>query len=276
VRERGTQSRRARASDMMDPSGQGSGRPPGGDPGGGQWRHWPLVAVIALVAATAGWTTVAVMVLDGRPAQVAQVSPSPTDSASEDVLPSDDIAGDSVAPQHDAPEMEALLPTQVADMPLTTESVLGSTYLGDDAWSTAVRAELTKAKKADDVLKIGVAYGPPDDPRQFSITVYSAEGVPTDALLKAMTDSYAGLEPPYKISKATIAEKPVTKAVPSDGASDSLVIYWYVNDGNIYDIETDDVALAGAAIAALPPVTDAPSVAPSTAAPVDSTEPSPS
>ena len=40
---------------------------------------------------------------------------------------------------------------------LTTESILGSTYLGDDAWSTAVQAELTKAKLTDDDLKIGVA-----------------------------------------------------------------------------------------------------------------------
>ncbi len=275
MRERGTQSRRARASEMMDPSSQGP-YGPSGDPGGGQWRHWPLVAIIALVAATAGWTTVAVMVLDGRPAEVAQVSPSPTDSPSEDVIPTDDGAGDSVELQHDAPDLEALLPTTVAGIPLTTESVLGSTYLGDDAWSTAVRAELTKAKKTDDDLRIAVAYDPSGDPRQLSITLYRAEGVDTNALLKAMVDSYAAQEPPFTITKTTIAEKAVTKAVASDGADDSLDIYWYVNDGNIYDVETTDDGLAGAAIAALPPVTDAPSVAPSTAAPSESAEPSPS
>ena len=32
----------------------------------------------------------------------------------------------------------------------------------------------------------------------------------------------------------------MTKAVASDGADDSLDIYWYVNDGNIYDVETTD------------------------------------
>ena len=58
-------------------------------------------------------------------------------------------------------------------------------------------------------------------------------------MLKAMVDSYAALDPPYTISKTTIADKAVTKAVASDGADDSLDIYWYVNDGNIYDVETD-------------------------------------
>lgn len=273
MQQRGMQSRRARASEMMDPS-QGSGRPPGG-PANSQWRHWPLVAIIALVAATAGWTTVAVMVLDGRNGAVAQVTPSPADTG-DDVLPSDEDPGDSVALSHAAPELEALLPTTVEDLTLTTESILGSTYLGDDAWSTAVRAELTKAKLTDDDLKIGVAYDTSGDPRQLSITVYRAEGVDVEAMLKAMVDSYAALDPPFTISTATIADKAVTKAVASDGADDSLDIYWYVNDGNIYDVETTDEALAGAAIAALPPVTDVPPAPPATAAPSASAAASPS
>ena len=269
MQQRGTQSRRVRASEMMDPP---QGSQPGGGPGSSQWRHWPLVAIIALIAATAGWTTVAVMVLDGRNAPVAEVTPTPADT-SEDVLPSDD-PGDSVALSHVAPELEALLPTTVDDLTLTTESILGSTYLGDDAWSTAVRAELTKANLTDDDLKIGVAYDTSGDPRQLSITVYQAKGTDTEAMLKAMVDSYAALDPPYTISKTTVADKAVTKAVATDGADDSLDIYWYVNDGNIYDIETTDDALAGAAIAALPPVTDAPPPPPSTAAPSGSAAPS--
>ena len=271
MQQRGMQSRRARASEMMDPS-QGSG-PPGGGPGSNQWRHWPLVAIIALVAATAGWTTVAVMVLDPRGDGAAQATASPADTG-EDVLPSEEDPGDSVALSHAAPELEALLPTTVDDLTLTTESVLGSTYLGDDAWSTAVRAELTKANLTDDDLKIGVAYDTSQDPRQPSITVYRAEGVDVEAMLKAMVDSYAALDPPFTISKTTVADKAVTKAVASDGADDSLDIYWYVHDGNIYDVETTDDALAGAAIAALAPVTAVPPAPP--AAPSGSAAPSPS
>ncbi len=270
MQQRGTQSRRVRASEMMDPS-LGS-PPPSGGPANSQWRHWPLVAIIALVAATAGWTTVAVMLLDGRNTAVAQVSASPADTV-EDVLPSDD-PGDSVALSHDVPELEALLPTTVDNLTLQTESILGSTYLGDDAWSTAVRAELTKAKLTDDDLKIGVAYDTSGDPRQLSITVYQAKGVDVNAMLKAMVDTYAVQDPPYTISKATIADKPVTRAVASDGSTDSLDIFWYVNDGNIYDVETTDEALAGAAIAALPPVTDVPPAPSPTAAPAGSAAPS--
>jgi hypothetical protein len=213
------------------------------------------------------------MVLDGRDGAVAQVTPSPAGTG-EDALPSDEDPGDSVALSHAAPELEALLPTTVDDLTLTTESILGSTYLGDDAWSTAVRAELTKAKLTDDDLKIGVAYDTSGDPRQLSITVYRAEGADVDAMLKAMVDSYAALDPPFTISKTTIADKAVTRAVASDGADDSLDIYWYVNDGNIYDVETTDEALAGAAIAALPPVTDVPPAPPATAAPSGSAAPS--
>ena len=271
MQQRGTQSRRARASEMMDPS-KGS-LPPGGGPSSSQWRHWPLVAIIALIAATAGWTTVAVMLLDGRnDSPVAQATESPADT-SGDVLPSDD-PGDSVALSHAAPEMEALLPTTVADLTLTTESILGSTYLGDDAWSTAVRAEMAKAKLTDDDLKIGVAYDTSGDPRQLSITVYRAEGADVNGMLKAMVDSYASQDPPYTVSKTTVADKAVTKAVATDGSTDSLDIFWYVNDGNIYDVETTDETLAGAAIAALPPVTAAPPPAPSTAAPSDTAAPS--
>ena len=270
MQQRGTQSRRARASEMLDPS-QGS-QPPGGGPGSSQWRYWPLVAIIALIAATAGWTTVAVMALDGRNGAVAQVTPSPADS-SEDVLPSDD-PGDSVPLQHEAPEMEALLPKTVDDLTLTTESLLGSAYLGDDAWSTAVRAELTKAKLADDDLKIGVAYDTSGDPRGLNITVFRAEGADVNGMLKAMVDSYAGADPPYTVSKTTIADKPVTRAVATDPTADALDIYWYVNDGNIYDVETTDDALAGAAIAGLPPVTDVPPPPPSSAAPASSAAPS--
>ena len=79
---------------------------------------------------------------------------------------------------------------------------------------------------------------------------------------------------PTPISKTTIADKAVTRAVSTDGAGDSLDIFWYVNDGNIYDVETTDETLAGAAIAALPPVTDVPPPPPSTAAPSDTAAPS--
>ena len=213
------------------------------------------------------------MVLDPRGDGAAQATASPADTG-EDVLPSEEDPGDSVALSHAAPELEALLPTTVDDLTLTTESVLGSTYLGDDAWSTAVRAELTKANLTDDDLKIGVAYDTSQDPRQPSITVYRAEGVDVEAMLKAMVDSYAALDPPFTISKTTVADKAVTKAVASDGADDSLDIYWYVHDGNIYDVETTDDALAGAAIAALAPATAVPPAPP--AAPSGSAAPSPS
>ena len=94
--QRAPQPRRGRAGNFGAPLGSGGG----GD------RFWPTIAMIAIVIATAGWTTVAVMALSGRggdaspsPAQVADASPSDDTS-----LPSDAL--DSPVPEsHDAPAL---------------------------------------------------------------------------------------------------------------------------------------------------------------------------
>ena len=69
MRERGVQSRRVRPG-QVEPH-----RRPGPPPQrpGGNGNFWQVLAIIALVAATAGWTTVAVLALRPAPAAEAEV-----------------------------------------------------------------------------------------------------------------------------------------------------------------------------------------------------------
>ena len=74
---------------------------------------WQIIAIIALIAATAGWTTVAVLALRPGPSAVAE---APSESFEPE--PTDDTEVPPVADTHDAPELEALLPTELDGTPL--------------------------------------------------------------------------------------------------------------------------------------------------------------
>ena len=102
MRERGTQSRRVRPG-PVEPQ-----RRPGPPPqrSGGNSNFWQVLAIVALVAATAGWTTVAVLALRPGPSAVAE---APVEE-SFDPEATDDTEVPPVADTHDAPELEALLP----------------------------------------------------------------------------------------------------------------------------------------------------------------------
>ena len=68
---------------------------------------WQVVAIIAIVAATAGWTAAGILAF--REPSTAAVE-SPTDSF--DPNATDDSSIPPVADTHDAPELEAFLPTE--------------------------------------------------------------------------------------------------------------------------------------------------------------------
>ena len=153
MRERGTQSRRAKAADggpiddpadatvtsvtprppTRTPRATSSGRTSGGA------GYWPAVAIIAIVVATAGWTTVAVMALNGGGGTTAAV-PSVSDDPNATIDDTEaDFSEEPIAESHDAPDLEALLPTEVAGTPLTLQSWTGDTLLSDGGtWSEAL------------------------------------------------------------------------------------------------------------------------------------------
>ena len=121
VRERGVQSRRVRES-------QESARRPAPTSSGA--NTWQIIAIIALLAATAGWTTVArhrAPRTGPAPAAVAD----PTDNADPADLEEEEASEEPVVIPHDAPELEAVLPTAVNGVTLATKSAAGEDLITD-------------------------------------------------------------------------------------------------------------------------------------------------
>lgn len=256
MRERGVQSRRVRAGGI-EPGRHNAPPPPA------RGNMWQAIAIIALVAATAGWTTVAVLTL-GR-SSVAVASPSESldpDATDEATLP-------PVADTHDAPELEAVLPLELSGTELQVQSWTGDSVLTDDAFSTSLTTFLTKAGKTPVDLRFAQVY----DPTQAldgSVGVYRVAGVEATAVRDALVAAWKVDYPEMVVSTVTLDGKEVTKC---DFGEETIASYFYVRDDLVFDIETTDEAIAIAALAALPAPGTTPSSAPS-AAPASSVAPS--
>ena len=259
MQERGAQSRR-RAEAV-----RGDGPRPPARGGNG----WQVVAIIALVVATAGWTTVAVLLLRPADAAVAQVSPSPSiDASASPAAPSDSPVADS----HDAPQLEALLPTELNGTALLVQSWTGDAILSDDGWSTTMTAFLKQAGKATTDLLVAQAY----DPTQTldgSIGVYRIAGIKAAAIRDALIAGWKSDYPDMVAKEMKLGGRTVTKG---DFGTNSINSYLFVKGDDVYDIETTDEKIAAAALAALPGSGTTSSAPPASAAPSLSPAPSPS
>ena len=234
MRERGIQARRAREANGERPS-----KPP--DNG---LRFWQVLAVVGLIAATAGWTTAAVIAL--RPA----ATPPPIAEASppDDALPSDDPSLEPVVESHAVADLEALLPADVNGTSLTRESWTGDMILGDDSWSTSITTFLTGAGKTTADLQASQA-SELTGTLDLSAGAFRAAGIGGAALRDAIIAAYKGDYPDLKVSTTKIGALDVTRGDFGDG---SVISYWYVRDDVVFDIETSDPSIAQAAFSALP------------------------
>lgn len=252
MRERGVQARRARGTD-----GDPGTTPP---PANGV-RFWQALAIVGLIAATAGWTTVALIAL--RPSTAIETAASPTDEP----LPTVDASVEPPAESHVVADLEALLPADLNGTSLTRESWTGDVVLGDDTWSKSVTSFLTKAGKAAADLQVAQAYDVAGS-LDLNAGAFRVAGIEGTALRDAVIAAWKGDFPGLKVASATIAGLDVTTGDFGDGGVNS---YWYVRDGVVFDIETSDQAIAQAALAALP----APgSTAPASSSPAPSPSPS--
>lgn len=264
MRERGIQSRRARSGGVA-PAGRNM--PPAPSRG----NAWQAIAIVAIIAATAGWTTVGVLALRDTPGAVARASAADTDEPAG----SDDSSVPPLADTHDAPGMEVLLPTQLSGTALQHQSWTGDTILGDDTFSTAMNKFLTDAGKTSQDLRVGQAYDPTQG-LDATITAYSVPGVKGTTIRDALITAWKGDYPDLKVTTLTLGGKQVTKV---DFGQDAIASYLYVQGDDVFDIETTDEALATAALAALPkpgaiPSGGSPSGAPNSAAPSRAAQPS--
>jgi hypothetical protein len=234
VRERGVQSRRAKAG-PVEPGRRSA------PPKRNGVNFWQALAIIALIAATAGWTTVGVLAL--RPAGSAVATDTTDPNAAADGSEPPDV------PSHDVPDLEAYLPTSLNGATLDVQSVTGDDgLLGGDEWSTAIQKFLTAQTKQPTDLGYAFASDPAENV-DVSIGVYRVNGVEGGPLHDALVEGWKGLAPDVKVSDITLGDKKVTKG---DDGTDYPFSYLYVRDNVVYEIYTSDESIATAALAALP------------------------
>jgi hypothetical protein len=230
VRERGVQTRRVRPGNVEPQK-----RPdPAPRPGTNVWQ---IIAIIALLAATAGWTTVAVIAI--RPATTASVDgPVASDdpNAVDDTSPPPD--------SHEATALEALLPTALSGTPLDAQSWVGDSWLTMDPSLTSF---LTSSGKTPPDLSVAQAY---DSTGAIlgTVGIYKVAGVDPAAVRDALLTAWKGDNSDMTTSTVTLGGEKVTKG---DFGADIDASYLYVKDGAVYDIETSDEALAAAAMTAI-------------------------
>ncbi len=264
LRERGTQARAAKTTDdgatttdttdagtsgTTSATGSGGSRAPktGRSAASPEPRasagagYWPIVAIIAIIAATAGWTTVAVLALNRDDAGTAAVT-TPSDQVDPSFDDTDLGASDApVEALHEVPDLEAVLPTEAAGTPLAAQSWTGDTLLSDGGtWSEAITAWLTTVGKKPADLTAAQALDP-NDTIDHSVGVFRVTDVPVTDLRDALVAAWKAEFPELVTSTITLDGIEVQK---SDFGPDAINSYWYAHDGLLFDVETSDEAVA--------------------------------
>ncbi|MGZ8501880.1 MAG: hypothetical protein ACXWW6_03400 [Candidatus Limnocylindrales bacterium] len=245
------------------------GSKPGGPPSGGGPGYWPAVALIAVIIATAGWTTVGVLVLNPRTAAVAS-EPIATDEAlGDESFPPEEEVSES----HTFPDLEALLPAVVDGAPLAIQSFTGADVFPEEGWGTSVRGFLTSIGKTPEDVQAAVAEDPQGALALDFLWAYRLADVEPKTLRDAIIAGWRVDYPELKVTTATVAGKAVTRVAYFEDVVGSTL---YIHDGTLFDIESEDEALSTTILAALPPASSpAPSASGSAASAPASASPAP-
>lgn len=230
MREPGPQPRRVRPGSIEPKK-----RP---DPGPRSGTNvWQVIAIIAMLVATAGWTTVAVIAL--RPTTPA-VADAPLGSDDPNAVDDSSPPPDS----HEDPGLEALLPTTLNGAPLVAQSWIGDSWLAVDPALTDL---LSSSGKTTPDLSVAQAYDPTGAVEGF-VGVYRVKGADPAAVRDALLAAWKVDNTDLKVSTVTLGDQKVTKG---DFGSEIDPSYMFVKDDIVYDIETSDEAIATAAVAAI-------------------------
>ena len=175
-----------------------------------------------------------------RPAGVALATPTPgADQPAASV-------GDTTS--HDAPDLEALLPTSYAETPLTTTSWLGSTILSGDNWSNSITAFLAARELTPDDLKIAQAYDPAGA-LDLAAVAFEVPNVDPATFVQAIIDAWKVDYPGLATSTVTLGNKTVTRGVFPE---EPVVSYWYSSNGVAYEVDSSDESIAAGVLSTLP------------------------
>ncbi len=199
---------------------------------------WPIATVVSLMLAVAGWTAVVVLVLN-RPAGTALDTTTPTQQP---------LASVADTTSHDAPDLEALLPTSYAETPLTTTSWLGGTILSDDDWSKSITAYLAGLELTPNDLKIAQSYDP-NGTLDLAAVAFEANGMDASSFVQAIIDAWRVDYPGLTTSAVTVGGKSVVKGVFPE---EPIISYWYASNGVAYEVDTSDPSIAAGVLSTLP------------------------
>jgi hypothetical protein len=115
--------------------------------------------------------------------------PNPAGSGDLGAVDSFDPNASDAAETPAAPDLEAMLPTQVGDLAMTVYSATGSTILAQDPGSRAILAALREDGREPDDLR--VAEGDDDSGNGLlTMMVITVNGMPLDKLQKLVLDSW--------------------------------------------------------------------------------------
>lgn len=185
----------------------------------------------------AGWTALAVLVLT-RPG-VPAATPTPLANVP---------AASTATTSHEAPSLEAVLPTSVQGTALTTTSWLGGTILSTDAWSKSIEGFLTSHELSPNDLKIAQAYDPTGT-LDVATVAFEAPNVAASSLVSALVAAWRTDYPGLQTSTITLGGKKVTKGIFPE---QSIASYWYAVNGVAYEIDSSSASVAADVLSGLP------------------------
>jgi hypothetical protein len=211
---------------------------------------WQAIAIVALIAAAAGWTTVALLAFR-EPATTAVVESTAPSATIDSGLGGSSRPDDEVIPpdveSHEDPALEAILPTEVGGVALLAQSVEGGAILTDDAWSSTVTDFLSSVDRTSADLHLAEA-SDPNGILDISVDVYRIDGIDGKSLRDVLLAAWSGDNPDLVVTDVTIGGAHVSKLDFGEGVPVSYVL---VRDEFVFDVWTDDLDLATEAMAVL-------------------------
>lgn len=187
-------------------------------------------------------TALATAMGDGNAAGTGGIAPTDGAAGSDDPAASDDPIGSAdPAPSAFAPELEAVLPTDIGGTPLTIQSNSATEIFGDDPSSRALGARIRAIGGTLDQLQVAQAY---DDTGSIlaSIVGFRLPGVDGAKLRAAIVETWLSAgNAGVTTSTVDLGGKSLTKI---DYGDDGTVEYVYGKDDYVIVIDTSDVAIA--------------------------------
>ena len=162
----------------------------------------------------------------------------------------------AASPSPAAPVLEAEMPRAVNGIPLTTESALNATSLGNAPNGRALSAAVASlGKKAGD-LEIADAFDP-SGALALSILGFRLPGIDAAKLRSVVLDAWLSVTSPGITSTSvSLSGTPSTRVSYGDGGPDQYV---FVHSDSVFIIVTADQSLAASAVAAMAGASPSPS-----------------